>query len=163
MNLRYKNCLFSIEPLTGRHIEAVAHYGPNGPDPYANEREVIFLPNARFRIAAVDFATTRPEILLTEFQVAFRMSAQTIFASTAAGVPVLPVAEQHAAVVALIDLMTRAEGPALDAFLELANVALRSQPADVPKAEKAALMRLVVYLQRREEEAELAAAPASSA
>ena len=54
-----KNCLFLIDSKTGRSIEAVSRYG-------TSEREVLFLPNTRFRVTAVLPATGYTEIVLAE-------------------------------------------------------------------------------------------------
>lgn len=64
LNYSPKNCLLFINSKTGRSVEALSRYGPNGPDPYENEREVLFLPRTRFRLLAVRSATTYLEIEL---------------------------------------------------------------------------------------------------
>ena len=61
-----KNCRLLIVSQTGRYIDALSHYGANGRDPAASEREVLFLPNTRFRIVQVRHATTYWEIELLE-------------------------------------------------------------------------------------------------
>jgi hypothetical protein len=63
----------------------------------------------------------------------------------------------------LFNVLTQAEGPALDTLLTLLNDALRQLPDDAPKIHYAALMRLITKLTRRKEEAELAADPARRA
>lgn len=66
LNYSPKNCLLIISSKTGRHIEALSRYGPNGPDPAMNEREILFLPGTRFEVVAVRPATSFAEIELLE-------------------------------------------------------------------------------------------------
>ena len=66
LNYSPKNCLLSIFSKTGRLIESLSHYGPNGPDSAANEQEVLFLPAALFRVVAVRQTTSFTEIELLE-------------------------------------------------------------------------------------------------
>lgn len=66
LNYPPKNCLFSIQSRTGRLVEALSYYGPHGPDPGLNEREVLFLPNTQFAVIGIDSATPLPEIGLVE-------------------------------------------------------------------------------------------------
>lgn len=61
-----KNCRLLLVSRTGRYIDALSHYGANGRDPAASEREVLFLPNTRFRVVQVRRATTYWEIELLE-------------------------------------------------------------------------------------------------
>lgn len=61
-----KNCRLLLVSRTGRYIDALSHYGANGRDPAASEREVLFLPNTRFRVVQVRHATTHWEIELLE-------------------------------------------------------------------------------------------------
>jgi hypothetical protein len=62
-----KNVLFLITaPRTGRLVEALSHYGPNGPDPYVTESEVLFAPGTWFRVLEVKPATGYLEIVLEE-------------------------------------------------------------------------------------------------
>lgn len=63
---RPHNCLFQLSSLRGRSIELLSHYGPNGPDPQANEQEILFLPNTTFRIVGVNFTTAWPQVELLE-------------------------------------------------------------------------------------------------
>jgi hypothetical protein len=66
LNYSPKSCLLSIRSKTGRLVESLSHYGPNGPDPAQNEREVIFLPNTQFSVISLNLATPWPEIGLVE-------------------------------------------------------------------------------------------------
>lgn len=66
LNYSPKNCLLAIRSKTGRLVEAVSHYGFNGPDPAQNEREVVFLPNTQFQVVSIGGATPWPEIGLVE-------------------------------------------------------------------------------------------------
>lgn len=61
-----KNCLLTIVSKTGRYIDELSHHGVHGPDPLATETEVLFLPNTRFRVVAVHYATSHAEIQLLE-------------------------------------------------------------------------------------------------
>lgn len=63
---RPKNCLLYILAKAGRYVDAVSHRGTNGSDPAVAEREVLFLPNTRFRVVKVRPATTYTEIELLE-------------------------------------------------------------------------------------------------
>ena len=65
MNYSPKNCLLSILTHSGRNIELLSRYGPNGSDPASNEREVLLLPT-QYRIAAVRQTTFFAEIELLE-------------------------------------------------------------------------------------------------
>ncbi|MFD2783999.1 hypothetical protein [Hymenobacter rubripertinctus] len=49
-----KNCLFVIQSKSGRLIEAVAKYGIHGLAPGQNEYEVLFSPQTRFDVLAVE-------------------------------------------------------------------------------------------------------------
>lgn len=66
LNYSPKSCLLAIRSKTGRLVEAVSHYGPNGPDPAQNEREVVFLPSTQFQVVNIGGATRWPEIGLVE-------------------------------------------------------------------------------------------------
>lgn len=63
----------------------------------------------------------------------------------------------------LFDVLTQVEGPALDKLLALLNDTLRQLPANAPKTHYSVLMRMIMDLTRRKEEAELAADPARRA
>ncbi len=63
----------------------------------------------------------------------------------------------------LFDVLTKVEGPALDKLLALLSDALRQLPANAPKTHHAVLMRMIIDLTRRREDAELAADPARRA
>ena len=63
---RPKNCLLYILAKTGRYIDAVSHRGIHGEDPPMAEREVLFLPESRFRVVKMQRATTYTEIELLE-------------------------------------------------------------------------------------------------
>ena len=63
---RPKNCLLYIVSKAGRYVDEVSHRGVNGPDPPVAEREVLFLPNTRFRVVGISQATTHTVIELLE-------------------------------------------------------------------------------------------------
>ena len=61
-----KNCLFAISFRTGRSIEQLSYYGPNGHDPLDSEEEILFLPATRFAVVGANFETNWPRIELLE-------------------------------------------------------------------------------------------------
>ncbi|MBW3372519.1 hypothetical protein KYK31_00930 [Hymenobacter norwichensis] len=61
-----KNCLFVVRSKTGRNIEQLSCYGPNGKDPFDSEQEVLFLPDTQFTVVGIDLATSLPIIQLIE-------------------------------------------------------------------------------------------------
>ncbi|AMR27791.1 hypothetical protein A0257_12270 [Hymenobacter psoromatis] len=63
---RPKNCLLYILSKSSRYVDAVSHRGENSRDPAMAEREVLFLPNTRFRLVNIRQATTYTEIELLE-------------------------------------------------------------------------------------------------
>lgn len=67
------------------------------------------------------------------------------------------------AVLALTSVLTTVQGPALERIAALLTQLLHDLPADAPKTQKSALMRLIAQLDERREEAELAANPARRA
>lgn len=62
----HKNAFFIIQSRTGRSVEALSFYGPNGLGAGQNEAEVLFAPGVQFAVVALEPADGYTRVTLRE-------------------------------------------------------------------------------------------------